>query len=188
MEVKNTYFLQDDNGNFEKYHPIVEVDVGNGEIVKMRGRSELLVIKDAKEIYLSKEKHGLCCEGLDNGFTYDITGGGWIPGESHLFSAVREAKEEARLLSRNIVYGGCYNVLYPEPKEWIKKKISKHHWWYGYFTEVFVGSYNGKYNGFIHEEDKDSIIKTGKFYPIDQVIDLLNPIHQQAIRNYLETQ
>lgn len=178
---KDIYFLQDDD-KLEKYHPIVQLDYNK---IKMRGRSEILVIKDWREVYLSEEKHGLCCENLNNGFVYDVVGGGWIPGESHDFTAYREACEEARLKTTHIKEFGYYTVMYEEPKEWIKKKISQEHWWYGYFTEVFVGLYDGKYTGKIDEKDMDKIINTGKFYPIEEVIKLMNPIHKEAIISYL---
>lgn len=178
--IKRFYFIKDGNKGFESSHPIVEID---GIDKKMRGRSEMIVIKD-DQIYLSKKKHGLCCENIDSGFIYDVPGGGWNPNENFVDAAIRECKEEARINVNGVVAVNDYYVLYDDPKEWIKKKIDSENWWYGYYTIVFVGEYNGEYTGNINEEDKDDIINTGKFYPISEVFDLLNPIHQEAIKRF----
>ena len=155
------------------YNAIVDVNAS----IRARGRSELLVIK-GDEVYLSKSKKGLCGD-------YSIPGGGWDPNESHDKSAIREAEEEARLKTKNVVYADKYLSLYDEPHDWVKKEIPEEYQWRGYYTEVYVGEYDGRYSGKIEDEDKDDIIKTGKFYKIKEVFDELHPIHQNAIFNYL---
>ena len=155
------------------YNAIVDVNAS----IRARGRSELLVIK-GDEVYLSKSKKGLCGD-------YSVPGGGWDPNEPHDKSAIREAEEEARLKTKNVKYADRYLSLYDEPHDWIKREIPEEYQWRGYYTEVYVGEYAGKYSGKIEDEDKDDIIKTGKFYKIKEVFDELHPIHQNAILNYL---
>lgn len=167
--VKKSYGINIDG----KYNAIVEI---NGESARMRGRSELLIIKD-NMIYLSKTKKGLCGN-------YDVPGGGWDKGEDHSKSAIREAQEEARLKSKNVKYSGYYTVVYDQPHEWIRNKVDPKYQWRGYYTEVFIGEYDGRYNGKIADIDKDELIDTGKFYPIEEVYEELHPVHQKAIDKY----
>lgn len=155
------------------YNAIVDVNAN----IRARGRSELLVIK-GDEVYISKSKKGLCGD-------YSVPGGGWNPNEPHDKSAIREAEEEARLKTKNVKYADRYLSLYDEPHDWIKREIPEEYQWRGYYTEVYVGEYAGKYSGKIEDEDKDDIIKTGKFYKIKEVFGELHPIHQNAILNYL---
>lgn len=168
--IKKSYGINIDG----KYNAIVEID---GESARMRGRSELLIINN-NMIYLSKSKKGLCGN-------YDVPGGGWNEGEDHSKSAIREAQEEARLKSKNVNYAGYYTVIYDQPHEWIRNKVDPKYQWRGYYTEVFIGEYAGRYNGKIDDIDKDELIDTGKFYPIEEVYDELHPIHQKAIDEYL---
>ena len=159
----------------DRYNPIVEIE---GESVRMRGRSELLIIKDNK-IYLSKIKRGLCGN-------YDVPGGAWDEGENHSSSASREAEEEARLKSKNVKYSGFYYVVKDQPHEWVKNNIDPQLQWSGYYTEVFIGEYDGIYTGEIADIDKDELIDTGKFYPIDEVYEELHPAHKRAIDEYID--
>lgn len=158
-----------------KYQPIAKV---KGFNFKCRGRSELLVIK-GNSVYLAKDKEGLYGN-------YSVPGGGWDATEPHDVSASREAEEEARLSTTNVQYGGNYLTEYDEPKKWVKEKIPKKDQWRGYYTEVYIGEYTGKFNGHIDEEDKDDIINVGKFYPISEVRDVLNPVHRRIIDAYIQ--
>lgn len=158
-----------------KYNAIAQV---KGFNFKCRGRSELLVIK-GDSVYLAKNKSGLYGN-------YSVPGGGWDPKEPHDVSAIREAEEEARLSTTNVQYGGNYLTEYAEPKKWEKEKIPKKDQWRGYYTEVYIGEYTGKFNGHIDEEDKDDIINIGKFYPISEVRDILNPVHRRIIDAYIQ--
>lgn len=158
-----------------KYNAIAQV---KGFNFKCRGRSELLVIK-GDSVYLAKDKNGLYGN-------YSVPGGGWDPKEPHDVSAVREAEEEARLSTTNVQYGGNYLTEYAEPKKWVKENLPKKDQWRGYYTEVYIGEYTGKFNGHIDEEDKDDIINVGKFYPISEVRGILNPVHRRIIDAYIQ--
>lgn len=158
-----------------KYNAIAQV---KGFNFKCRGRSELLVIK-GDSVYLAKDKSGLYGN-------YSVPGGGWDLKEPHDVSAVREAEEEARLSTTNVQYGGNYLTEYAEPKKWVKENLPKKDQWRGYYTEVYIGEYTGKFNGHIDEEDKDDIINVGKFYPISEVRGILNPVHRRIIDAYIQ--
>ena len=157
------------------YNALVDI---NGYI-RARGRSEMLIIKGDK-VYLSKSKHGLSEK-------YGIPGGGWDPNEDHAITAARESEEESRIKTKNVEYASSYLLIYDDIPGWVKKKVPEEYQWKAYYTEVYVGEYNGKYTGKIDDEDKDDIIKTGKFYNIKDIFDDLYPIHQAAIMNYLSS-
>lgn len=158
-----------------KYNAIAQV---KGYNFKCRGRSELLVIK-GDSVYLAKGKEGLYGN-------YSVPGGGWDEKEPHDVSSIREAEEEARLSTKNVQYGGNYLTEYSEPHKWVQEKIPKKDQWRGYYTEVYIGEYTGKFNGHIDEEDKDDIINVGKFYPISEVRGILNPVHRRIIDAYIQ--
>lgn len=175
-KIKNSYGItMADTG---KFNSIVELE---GYDFKMRGRSELLILTKDGKVYLSREKKGLCSTEPN---IYDVPGGGWDKYEMHDKAAVREAEEEARLKTTNVRYGGYYVIEYPEPHKWIQEKIPKEDQWRGYYTEVYVGLYDGKFTGHIDELDKDEIIKTGDFYDIKEVSKILHPVHKEALKLY----
>lgn len=159
------------------YNAIVRLKE-TGSHLLFRGRSEMLVIRNHKEVFLAKNN--------DEKYPYRLPGGSWDENEDHMYAAIRETREEARMESTNVMYGGSYAYTLPVPKGWVAKNIPEEYQWRGYYTEVFVADYNGSYNGRVDKEDRDeNMIKTGKFYPIDQVLDKLNPVQQQAIKKYL---
>lgn len=141
----------------------------------LRGRSEILIMKD-NEVYL-------CC---DNN-RYRLPGGGWDKGESYEHAALREAKEEAKINCTNIRYvTSRVDTQNSVPEKCKKENIPEEGYWYGYFTKVFIGEYDKKFNGHIDKEDQDqNMVKHGKFYPIDEIKDKLYPEHKEAIESYL---
>jgi ribosomal protein S18 acetylase RimI-like enzyme len=135
----------------------------------LRGRSELLVIKDNK-IYLKKDsKKG-----------YSIPGGGWEENEDHNLSAIRETNEEAKIKVKNVNYVCSYAAYFP-PKDWVKERISEENWWYGEYIELYIGEYDGEFKGKIEDIDKSDYMASGKFYDIKSVYKDLIPQHQKAI-------
>ena len=145
-----------------------------------RGRSTMVVLsQDRKEIFLAKNDND------DDVYPYRMPGGGWDENEDHMFTAIREAREEARMEVTDVKFMNCYCYV-DEIADWVKNNVPKEIWWAGYYTEVFVGIHNGSYMGKVEKQDQDNrMIKTGKFYPINQVIDKLNPAQQQAVKKYL---
>lgn len=146
----------------------------NGYDKPLRGRSELLIIKD-DTVFLSMDKH-------TNLSTYRIPGGGWdVKDKDHLVTAIREAQEEVRINVKNIRPVGIYIEYNNEPAKWVAENIDKENWWYGYYNEVYIGEYDDKYTGRISAHDRDSMINTGKFYKISDVFKILKPMHKRAI-------
>ena len=140
----------------------------------LRGRSEILIINDDK-VFLSFREDG----------TYQIPGGGWDKVESRKQTAIREAREEVRINVKDVEYISTYMTYADKPKYWVTRKIiSKKDWWYGGYTELFIGNYDSKYEGHIDYMDKDTMIHTGKFYKIDDVYDKLIYAHRNAIDVY----
>lgn len=146
-----------------------------------RGRSTMIILsQDRKEIFLAKNDND------DDVYPYRMPGGGWDENEDHMFTAIREAREEARMEVTDVKFMNCYCYVH-EVADWVKNNVPKEIWWAGYYTEVFVGIHNGSYMGKVEKQDQDNRMnKTGKFYPINQVIDKLNPAQQQAVKKYLD--
>lgn len=148
-----------------------------------RARSEMLIFKDDK-IYLSK---------IPNKFSevfkrnYQVSGGSWEPKEKPQNAAIRETQEELMVNVKNVKYVGNFLVL--GVAKWVKDNIPKDKQWCGYYNELFIGEYDGKYNGKVNEEDKEIKMKnTAKFYNIDKIYNDLCPEHQYAIDTYILNQ
>ena len=139
----------------------------------LRGRSELLII-DKDKLYLKKDsKKG-----------YSIPGGGWEKDEDHNLSAIRETNEEARIKVKNVSYVCSYASFF-DPKDWVKEKISEENWWYGEYTELYIGEYDGQYKGEVDKIDQDKAMESGKFYDIKSIYNDLIPVHQEALSSII---
>ena len=159
--------------HFDIYNACVKVE---GYDKPFRGRSEILIIKGDK-VFISFRK-------LSPRGKYDLPGGGWDPNENHMDSAIREAKEEVRMNVTDVKPAGAYVEYSDVPARWVMANIPKKDWWYGYYTEVYIGNYSSKYDGFINEHDKDQMINTGKWYKIKDIYKKLLPVHQKAIDEF----
>ena len=176
-DVERVWFVKSSNGVLNACVKI------KGYKKPMRGRSEVLVLKDDM-ILLNKKNNGFCST---KKMKYGVPGGGWDPEESHLDAGVRETKEEALVNTKNVIYGSHYIEYDRIPKGWVIAHVDPKHWWYGYYTEVFIGEYNGKYKGEVAEEDQQkSMANDSKFYPIKDVYHKLHPSHKEAIKKYYE--
>ena len=40
-----------------------------------------------------------------------------------------------------------YIISEKKPRAWVISHVKPSDWWYGYYTEVYVANYSGKYNG-----------------------------------------
>lgn len=157
--------------NGEEYNSYVKLV---GESKPLRGRSEVIVLKGDK-IFLHKK-----------GNEYRFPGGTWDESEDHQYTALRELQEEAKINCKNLLYTESYVKMEP-PKQWMKEKLPKEDWWYGYYTEVYIGTYDGKYTGLVKESDIDhDMEEKGRFYPIDEVRDLLSDVHNKIIDKYIQ--
>ena len=138
-----------------------------------RARSEMLVIKNG-EIFLNFKKDG----------EYSLPGGGWNRGEDPVNAAIREVQEEIRVNVKNVKYGGNRIWEYDGPTDWMIEQIAEKDWWNACFCTMFIGEYNGSYDGFVKKEDRDEMLNTGHFYKIGNVFDKLRKPHQDILKAY----
>lgn len=148
---------------------------------QLRYRAEMLVIKDGKVFVNKKEDN-------DYGLKYTLPGGGIDPNEDPRDTAIRETQEEVRMNVANVKYAGSYVKILGEMKKIMEKHhiVKKEDQTTGSYTAVFIGTYFSDYDGKIEKEDQSEMIKTGRFVSIDEVYDMLDPIHQDAITQYFD--
>jgi len=147
----------------------------NGDLY--RDRVETLVFdKKDMSVYLYFRKDGI----------YDIPGGSVNKGVSNDDQVANECREEARINIKNQKNTELiYLVKYDSTPEWMKDYPIK---WSGAINRVYVADYDGQYSGRIDDIDKDTeMYKFGKFYKIEDVYKLLNPVHKAAVMSYLKS-
>ena len=149
---------------------------------QLRYRSEMLILKD-ESLFIKINTSSSAS------IPYTLPGGGIDPGEDPRDTAIRETQEEVLMCVSNVKYAGSYIKLLSEEilkKSWEKHGTKKEDYTYGSFTTVFIGRYFSDYKGDIEEEDRSNMHKQGKFVPIAEVYDMLDPIHKYAIDQYLD--
>lgn len=141
-----------------------------------RGRVETLVIKDNEYVYLKF----LPKEFQNDKRKYTVPGGSFERDVPNDKQAIAECEEEARLKIKNIQPTGItYKDIKPPPKWAINKQPIN---WNGNYTEVYVGTYDGKFTGHIDKVDEDKFMITGKFYKIDEIYRYLRKEHKDALK------
>ena len=148
----------------------------------MRGRSSMIILRKFGKTWKAFLRKNL--EEKD----YNAPGGGWDENESPKDAAIREAREEVRMNVTRVKHMGCMIEYHTEVKKWVAEHIPKKDWWYGYFSEIFVGLYDSEYKGNIEDVDKDSMIYQAKWYKVDDLLSkesILNNNYKEAISNYL---
>lgn len=153
------------------WNNIVTLDEYPGKL--LRGRVEVLILKDGKLFMYMKE----------NG-NYRIPGGGFDKGVLNKDQAFIETKEEAKLIIENIRYTGVtYTHLFEDVWESKDKKEVPYH---GNYNEVYIATYKGDYHGYIRKGLSDmELTNKGKFYELSEVEDILKEPHKQALINML---
>ena len=150
------------------WNSVITLDEYPGKL--LRGRVEVLILKDGKLFMYMK----------DNG-NYRIPGGGFDKGVLNKDQAFIETKEEAKIIIENIKYSGItYVRLYDDV--WINsdKEIP----YDGNYTEVYVATYKGEYEGYIRKGLSDmELTNKGKFYDLSEVENILRNDHKQALIN-----
>ena len=151
-------------------HTCVQLD---GDDRVFRARSEMIIVRD-DEILVNFKSSG----------DYSLPGGTWEKGESPKDAAIRECQEEVRMNVKDIEYGGDRIWIYDEPTDWMKKEIDPKYWWNGCYCQMYIGKLNGTYTGYIKSVDRDGMIRTAKFYKINEIFSYLKPEHQRMIEKY----
>ena len=177
--------------NISKPYFITSDDGVNNACVKVpgykkpcRGRSSMLILKnedDTWKVFFYKDN--------EKDHEYHAPGGGWNKNEDPKDAAIREAKEECMMNVKDVKYSGYMVEYHDKVADWVKDHVeNKDDWWYGYYSEIFVGLYDSKFTGKIADIDKDKEISSGKFYIFDDIKDDkgLPKEYKKAIESYIE--
>ena len=149
----------------------------------MRGRASMVPLRynNGKwEAFFKKEKN-----------EFNAPGGGIDKKESPMDAAIRECKEEVRIVVEDPLFVGMLIEYNKTPKQWVKEHVkNSEDWWYGYYTYIHAGMYSKKYTGKIAERDQDQEMMKGKWYNVE---DLFNDKdftkeYTNAIKKYIKYQ
>lgn len=148
----------------------------------MRARSCMHILRKVRNKYQVLARWNLKDQ------EFDMPGGGWDDGEDPRDTAIREAREEVKINVVDVKHGGHrigYNPT-KEPKAWVRQHIEEKDWWYGYYTEIFIGMYDSKFKGKVKLMDRDSLEFTAKWYDVDKILKMdLFPEDKQALIKYI---
>ena len=109
--------------------------------------------------------------------SYKIPGGGTEPGVPMEQSAIKECKEEAFIIPKNLAFVDTF-------AEECDKGNKNYN---GRITNLFVGEFGSEYTGTVHDVDLDPFIReNGRFYEIEEVYYKLSPFHQKGIDKWRE--
>jgi len=141
----------------------------------MRARSSMITLKQE-----NNQWYVLCKSNQDD---YGVPGGGWNKNESPEEAAIRELQEETQSNVKNIKPMGILIEYSEKVKDWVQEHVkNKDDWWYGYYSAIFVGIYDGEYTGHVNDRDKESGYK---WETIDDVKKKFPKEYSQAIDDYL---
>lgn len=144
--------------------PIITLD--NGDYYRFR--CEIIVLNDKDEILLSREK-ARC-------FPYSFPGGGIDPGETIEEAAIRECKEEALIIPKDVRF---INIA------WFSK-FKTPILWKGIVSFIVVGKYHKPYKGYVKVIDRDSFTHSKEWVNYKKFN--LGDVHKTAIERYLSTE
>jgi 8-oxo-dGTP pyrophosphatase MutT (NUDIX family) len=171
--IKKQWFITSDDG---AKNCCISV---SGYQKPLRGRSILVVLKNDNDKWYALIKRKI------NG-AYEFPGGGWDKGETPEKAAVRECHEEAQAKSKNIKRIGTmieYKQKESQVSLWVRQHVAnKNDWWYGYYSAIFIGMYDGKFNGYISEEDRED---TFEWKTLDFIKTKIPKKFQDAIADYI---
>lgn len=155
------YYDKDNNWN-----ALTTVSKFPGKV--FRNRVEVLIFNKRGQIYLCKEK----------GF-YRVPGGSIEKNKNNFEQVISEAKEEARLNIVNVQSTGItYIRFFSKPYTLPGSSI----YWDGVQNKIYTAEYSSRYNGNIKKSLKDGhMVKTGKFYNIEDVFFYLKPEYRKVI-------
>ena len=147
-----------------------------GSICRMRVEG---IVHKKTDIYLGFKSDG----------HYKLPGGAINPNDkSHAATCIREAQEEIRITTGSPRYIGTYLEIRDEPDWWVQQKLDPAYWWNVRCSEVYNLFYKKRYGAYVAPEDRDELIKYGKFYRFDDVYDRLYEVHRTMLDNDREKQ
>ena len=149
----------------------------------MRGRSSIIILKKFNNKWKAFVRRTF------NDRDSITPGGGWNENEDPKDAAIREAKEEVRMNVTKVRHMNYLIEYHEDCAKWVIENVpNEEDRWYGYFTEIFVGIYDSKYTGKVADIDKDDLLYTAKWYPVDYLVSsksFLPKEYKEAITNYL---
>ena len=149
----------------------------------MRGRSSIIILKKFNNKWKAFVRRTF------NDRDSITPGGGWDEHEDPKDAAIREAREEVRINVTKVKHMNYLIEYHEDCARWVIENVPREaDRWYGYFTEIFVGIYDSKYTGKINDIDKDDLLYTAKWYPVDFLLSkksFLPKEYKEAIANYL---
>lgn len=171
--IKSTWFIKSDNGVDNCCVSVA------GYNKPLRGRSMAIVLKKDGDKWVTMIKRKA------NG-DREFPGGGWDKGETTKDAAIRELHEEAQVNIKNVKRIGTsiqFSDKESDVSKWVKDHVKKEDWWYGYYSAVFIGLYDGKFTGKISEED---IEHTFSWQPISKIKSKINKDLYDAVVKFTE--
>lgn len=136
-----------------------------------RGRVEVFIFK-GNMIYIETYPSG----------SYRIPGGSFDVRRSNHDQVYNEAKEEARIIIKNIHYTGhSYHKFRDKP---YISKDNKTIAWDGTYNKIYTADFAGYYNGPVKSFVQDaSMYAYGRFLPLENVWCLLSDDHKVALQH-----
>ena len=168
--IEDTWFITSDDG---VDNCCIKV---KGYDKPMRGRSSMITLRQILgEWYIISKRN--------SGDDYGVPGGGWNKDEDPKDAAIRELHEEVQCNVKNVKRMGTLIEYHEDVAQWVKDHVpNENDWWYGYYSAVFVGLYDGLFEGEVEEQDKENGYD---FKPLRVVNDKLPKEYQLAIHVYL---
>ena len=149
-----------------------------------RARSTMLILRYERNKWqcFFKEKDDVTADE----YTFNAPGGGWNKGEDPIDAAIREAREEVRINVRDVKFMGEMIEYHDYVHDWVKENVPEKDWWYGYYSQIFVGMYESNYDGKIAKLDRDPFMLSGKWYNFDDIKSALTKEYKKAIEEYIK--
>lgn len=146
-----------------------------------RCRVSVIVVYKGK--FFAQMTPGVCS------YDFRFPGGSIDPGESPEEAAIREVKEEARLIIPSATPFSMELIVYDSPKDWVRDVLDPKFWWCAEDTIIFVAEWLGdKYHGSVNEYDRDDLVKYGKWHSIYTHAAKLPTPYRLALNSWLQAE
>ena len=167
--IEDIWFIRSDDG---ADNCCIQV---KGYSKPMRGRSACICLYiDEDDIYILSKP---------NEDDYGVPGGGWDKNESPKEAAIRELHEETLFDITRVQRMGTLIEYHDQVKDWVEEHVDNpEDWWYGYYSAIFVGLYNGDFNGKVDEIDREY---SYRWISLDSIRSQLPKEYVDAIYKYL---
>lgn len=150
-------------------------------IVQMKGdpsiyrhRVETLIIDNSFRVFLKF---------IDSTIKYRIPGGSTEISRTNIEQAVAECREEARINVKNIKYTNQTYTEKTKVPKWLKDSDIPIVY-DSLYTEVYVAEFDSMDSRYVDVKDRDETIRSGRFYNISEVYNILKPEHKNALKWY----